>query len=178
MSHAAILVRPFAEGDRAFLQTIMPRFIPEQTTPARELGDIARYLEQRASGEHEYPAGTELFIAVDGAGQPVGLSAIRADEDYFSGKARAYIELIAVTKAAEGTGVGRALMEHAERWARDRGLDEIALDVFASNTGAIAFYRKAGFHADFIRMSRSLRPDAKTPEATGSTHPDGSVQHR
>jgi ribosomal protein S18 acetylase RimI-like enzyme len=163
-----IQIRPFRDDDRAFYKAIMPRFVPAQSPPTRDPVAIARYLDQHATGERAYPADTELFIAVDGAGQSVGLIAIRPDREHFSGEPQAYIELLAVTEAAEGTGVGRALMAHADRWARARGLDQITLDVFATNTGAIAFYQRAGYQPDSIRMGRSLRVDAPTIAAGGS----------
>lgn len=164
-------IRPFREDDRAFYKAIMPRFVPAQSPPTRDPAAIARYLGQHATGERAYPADTELFIAVDAAGQQVGLIAIRPDREHFSGEPQAYIELLAVTEAAEGAGVGRALLAHAERWASARGLDQITLDVFATNTGAIAFYQQAGFQPDTIRMGRSLRADATALNSAGSSQP-------
>jgi ribosomal protein S18 acetylase RimI-like enzyme len=162
-----IQIRPFREDDRAFYKAIMPRFVPAQVPPTRDPVALARYLDQHAAGERAYPADTELFIAVDSAGQSVGLIAIRPDREHFSGQAQAYIELLAVTEAAEGTGVGRALMAHADRSASERGLAQITLDVFATNSGAIAFYQRAGYQPDSIRMGRSLRGSAPALDAGG-----------
>lgn len=166
-----IQIRPFREDDRAFYKAIMPRIVPAQPPPTRDPVAIARYLDQHATDERAYPADTELFIAVDAAGQSVGLIAIRPDREHFSGEPQAYIELVAVTEAAEGAGVGRALMTHADRWARERGLDQITLDVFATNAGAIAFHQRVGYQPDSIRMGRSLRVDATALHSGGSSHP-------
>lgn len=155
-----IQIRPFREEDRPFFETILTRLIPERTASPRDPGAIARYFARRGSGEIASPDGTEVFIAVDAGDHPVGMSAIRPDKDYFDGHPRAYIELLAVTEQAEGSSVGRALMNHAERWARSRHLREIALDVFATSTGAIAFYHRLGYQPDHIRMSLSLPVDA------------------
>ena len=162
-----IQIRPFREDDRAFYKAILPRFVPAQPPLTRDPVAISRYLDQHANGERAYPADTELFIAVDPAGQSVGLIAIRPDREHFSGQPQAYIELLAVTEAAEGTGVGRALMAHADRWASERGLDQITLDVFATNTSAIAFYQRAGYQPDSIRMGRSLRGNGPALDAGG-----------
>jgi ribosomal protein S18 acetylase RimI-like enzyme len=44
-----------------------------------------------------------------------------------------------------GQGLGKRLLEAALAEARSRGLERVQLEVFASNAGAIALYRKAGF---------------------------------
>lgn len=46
---------------------------------------------------------------------------------------------------ARGTGLGRRLMEAAIEAARRRGMERIELEVFASNTRAIALYERLGF---------------------------------
>lgn len=149
------LVRPFREEDRAFIVTLIPRLVPERTVSPRPPAQVARALEQQATGERPYPPGTELFIAVID-GKPVGLVAVRPDADYFTGHLRAYIELLAVAEHAGGKGIGRALMEHAEQWARQEGCLEAVLDVFADNASAIAFYRRLGYEADHLRLAKPL----------------------
>jgi ribosomal protein S18 acetylase RimI-like enzyme len=42
-------------------------------------------------------------------------------------------------------GLGRQLAVHAIRAARQKGIERIELEVFASNTAAIALYRALGF---------------------------------
>jgi GNAT superfamily N-acetyltransferase len=154
-------IRPFSEDDRRFLIEIVGRLVPERTASPREPGAIARFLNEQASGKRPYAEGTELFIAVDEAGQRLGLLGIRQDEDYFSGHPRAYVELLAVVEAATGQGIGRALMNFAERWARERRCHEVALDAFADNDGALAFYAQVGFQPDHIRLSKPLLQPAE-----------------
>lgn len=151
-----VRVRPFDESDRAFLIEIMMRLVPERTGSPRDPEAVGRYLTDQATGARPLAEGTELFIAVDEAGERLGLLGIRKDEDYFSGHPRAYVELLAVIEAATGRGIGRALMSFAEQWARERDCLEVALDAFASNTGALAFYERVGFRPDHIRLSKSL----------------------
>ena len=161
MTSAPVQIRSFVEEDRAFLIDIMTRLVPEETASPREPGAIARYLSEQATGARPFADGTKLFIAVDDSGQRLGLLGIRQDEDYFSGHPRAYVELLAVDEAATGRGIGRALIDFAEEWARERHCHEIALDAFATNDGALAFYERVGFRPDHIRLSKSLRPGAK-----------------
>ncbi len=42
-------------------------------------------------------------------------------------------------------GIGRALLEAAIHWAREKHLPSISLFVFPHNEGALALYRRAGF---------------------------------
>lgn len=62
----------------------------------------------------------------------------------------AYVELLAVSDAARGRGIGRRLLEALESEARASGLIGIWLDTFAFQ--APDFYRKLGF-AEFGRIA-------------------------
>jgi ribosomal protein S18 acetylase RimI-like enzyme len=66
--------------------------------------------------------------------------------------------VIAVTMEAEGRGVGRALMAHAERWARERGHESITLSVFEGNRRAQGLYERAGYTVEMRRMTKQLQP--------------------
>jgi ribosomal protein S18 acetylase RimI-like enzyme len=57
--------------------------------------------------------------------------------------ARAYS--LAISTAAQGQGLGRKLMESAERYSRNRGCTSIRLEVAQGNTGALALYEKLGY---------------------------------
>jgi len=79
-----------------------------------------------------------------------------SEPDYFTGHARAYVAFLAVDETAEGRGAGRALMAHAEHWAREHGCKEVCLDVWGSNERAIRFYERLGYGPDHIRMAKAL----------------------
>ena len=66
--------------------------------------------------------------------------------------------MIAVTKEAEGRGVGRALMDEAEAWARERGHRGVTLSVFAGNGRAQALYERVGYSVEMHRMIKRLQP--------------------
>lgn len=100
--------------------------------------------------------GTRTVVACGVDGTPVGYVMVRPDTEFFSGEARAYIERLATTAEAEGTGAGRQLMAWAEGWARSQGFRTIALDVFASNDRARRFYVRNGYEEDFVQMVRTL----------------------
>jgi aminoglycoside 6'-N-acetyltransferase I len=56
-----------------------------------------------------------------------------------------YIEAWYVTAEARHTGVGRALIEAAENWARQRGHKEIGSDAVLENDASHAAHRSLGF---------------------------------
>ncbi|HEX9711495.1 MAG TPA: GNAT family N-acetyltransferase [Actinomycetota bacterium] len=94
---------------------------------------------------------------------------------------------ITVVGRARGLGVGRALLETLETWARDQQVTRIALGVFPDNERARSLYRSMGYQEeglerssvrfpegdrDIVRMAKLLAwPDerAATMEITGET---------
>lgn len=72
-----------------------------------------------------------LALATDGT--PIGTGRIDVD-----GK----IGRVAVAAAARGTGIGRALMEHLHRVAREHGLNEVWCN---AQIGAVPFYERLGY---------------------------------
>lgn len=84
------------------------------------------------------------------------------------GEEQAHMLLFAVDPAHRRKGVGTALLFWLEQTARIAGIDLIRLEARASNTGAIAFYRRHGFEVlerrkgyylgveDAVRMAKDL----------------------
>ena len=88
-------------------------------------------------------------------GTVVGCLHILAVTDFF-GRRHAHISVLATTEAAEGSGVGRALMAYAEGWTRERELALLTLNVFAENTRARRFYEHAGFVHEVMKYAKVL----------------------
>jgi ribosomal protein S18 acetylase RimI-like enzyme len=57
----------------------------------------------------------------------------------------AYLRLLLVAERRQSRGVGGALLEEGERYARKRGCRHMLLLVTATNRGARAFYRRHGY---------------------------------
>jgi len=73
---------------------------------------------------------------------------------------RGWINLLGVSPACRRGGHGRALLAEAERLLRAAGCAKINLQVFASNSGAIAFYEQLGFKRDeVVSMGKRLESD-------------------
>lgn len=52
---------------------------------------------------------------------------------------------IVVDADQRGQGIGRALMQRAEAWARDQGATSLVLDMLRANEPAVAFYAALGY---------------------------------
>jgi ribosomal protein S18 acetylase RimI-like enzyme len=67
-----------------------------------------------------------------------------------------FVDNLVVSRDFRRLGIGRALMQKAQRWAIDQGATEIELNVFEFNEPAIAFYRSLGYETLRRRMGRRL----------------------
>jgi GNAT superfamily N-acetyltransferase len=53
--------------------------------------------------------------------------------------------------------VARALLAHAEDWAREHQCQLLTLAVFPGNERARALYEAAGYGTDLLRLAKPLR---------------------
>jgi ribosomal protein S18 acetylase RimI-like enzyme len=151
-----VAIRSATAADRKFLDRLAERLADFDRPAWRTREEIADG-DRRAlydALDHPQP-GTELFIA-ELDGQPAGCLLMWTLEDYFSQRWHAHVSVIAVTRDAEGQGVGTALMAHAETWARARGHDSITLSVFEGNARARALYERCGFASEMRRYTKPL----------------------
>lgn len=117
-------------------------------------------------------ANAELVVADDG-GAVVGYSLVL----FHAGSSLARLYSVAVDPAARGRGLGRLLLEEAERLAVAHGSVSMRLELRRDNTEALALYEAAGYrqfdvqadyyedHMDAIRMEKSLAPRLPASQA-------------
>jgi ribosomal protein S18 acetylase RimI-like enzyme len=151
-----VAIRSVTPADRGFLATLAERLADFDRPGWRSHEDIADGDRRALFEAIDAPRpGTELFIAeLDGI--RAGCLLMWTLEDYFSQQWHAHVSVLAVTRQAEGQGVGRALMDYAEAWARQRGHTNITLSVFAGNHRAQALYTRAGYVVEMHRMIKLL----------------------
>lgn len=110
-----------------------------------------------------------------------------------AGSAAGRLYSIATSPAALGVGVGRALIEAAEKECRSRGHPVLRLEVREDNRRAIAIYEKAGFQRvgeerDYyedgttaVRMTKVVtgpRVSSRTSATSGEAAPLHRTTHR
>src|SRR3954447_7388635 len=86
-----------------------------------------------------YAEDRRAFVAVDATDRPVGYLLV----DSVDGAA--HIEQVSVLPEQAGRGVGSALIEHAGRWARDRGLAALTLTTYVEVPWNGPYYESRGF---------------------------------
>ena len=155
-ANTSVAIRLATPADRDFLHRLASRLADFDRPAWRSADEIADGDRRALDDALDDPqAATELFVA-ELAGERAGCLLMWTLEDYFSQDWHAHISVIAVTRDAEGQGVGRALMEHAESWARGRGHRSITLSVFDGNHRARTLYERVGFSTEMRRMTKRL----------------------
>lgn len=73
---------------------------------------------------------------------------------------RGWINYLAVHPDHQRTGIGRAMMQEAEKRLRALGCPKINLQVRTSNADAVEFYKRIGFKVDdVVSLGKRLEPD-------------------
>ena len=136
-------IRPFEDGDEHAVIALWERcgLTRPWNDPSK---DIRRKLEVRP----------DLFLVAETEGAIVGT--VMAGYDGHRG----WINYLGVDPASRRRGIGRALMDEAERLLRAAGCPKINLQVRTANVEAIEFYRRIGFALDdVVSMGKRLEPD-------------------
>lgn len=79
--------------------------------------------------------------------------------DQVRGDRHAHIFLLYVVPEHRRRGIGKALMQYVEDWARTRGDRQIGLQVFESNTPALNLYNQLGYQTQSLWMVKSLHSE-------------------
>lgn len=74
------------------------------------------------------------------------------DCEYFTREGVAAVHQFAVDPEIQGKGIGRALLEASENWARDQGFRELAMDTAEQAEHLIKLYAGLGYaHVGFVQ---------------------------
>jgi ribosomal protein S18 acetylase RimI-like enzyme len=153
----SILIRAYQPSDREFILSLVSRFSDFELPEWRLNEEIDH--TNRLSMEQALQQSTRdstIFVAEDENGLLTGFIHLQTETDYFNNRKYGYISDLAVDKAFEGKGVGRALLETAEEWTRQKGYQLLALYVFAGNTHARQVYERYGFKQEVIKYVKAL----------------------
>jgi len=108
-----------------------------------------------------YAVDGRSWVAVDDAGTPVGYVLV----DVIDGNA--HIEQLSVAPAAQGTGIGQALLDHVATWARRRGASALTLTTFRDVPWNAPLYEHLGFR---VLTEPDLGPELRALRDTEAAH--------
>jgi ribosomal protein S18 acetylase RimI-like enzyme len=135
-------IRPYAPDDFDGVDILWREAFPDDG--ARDMAAVAIPQKLKVQGE--------LFlVAVD---EMAVIGSIMAGYDGHRG----WIYRVAVLESHRSRGIGRALIEEAERQLIALGCPKVKLQILPSNAGVTAFYRKLGYETEQrINMGKALK---------------------
>ena len=151
------VIRPAVPADEVFLIALTARLAEFDVPPWRTRAEIAGAdRDILLDALHRPSADTVILVAEEPAGTPAGCVFVSSKVDYFTHASHAHVEVLAVDASVERRGVGRALLDAAERWAVARGDAHITLNVFWQNRQARAVYDALGYEPETIHYRKAL----------------------
>jgi RimJ/RimL family protein N-acetyltransferase len=155
---AGVRIRPAEAADAPAL-VALGRAVGEEpggwlitTSDWRSSTEERRYLKALRRYGH-----AAVYVAETEEGEIVGRLSLARDQHPASAHV-ADLGLM-VAEPYRRRGIGRALLEQAVRWARERGIAKLELHVFPHNDAAIALYESFGFEREGYRKAHYLRRD-------------------
>jgi len=142
---ASDAVRPAAAEDAAAIGRLLHDFNTEYDDPTPGPDKLAERIEHLL-------AGGDTAVLLAGSG-PVGLAVLRFRPALWSEALECYLAELYVVPAMRGRGLGRALMDAAIQFARERGADYMDLGTAETDVAARSLYESLGF------SNREGKPD-------------------
>jgi ribosomal protein S18 acetylase RimI-like enzyme len=146
-------VREARPGDDAFVAALVPRFVEHGAADGHTREEVIEGTRRVLSEALRAPRPGDVFlIAQDDAGERSGFVYAVTECDFFTGEP--YLHVSEIATARSGDGVGAALMEAAETYARERAYRFVTLNVVDENTAARRFYERHGYsigHHHFVK---------------------------
>lgn len=123
------------QDDRELFQLILTRLIPF----ARQARPTVKFRRKEIMSRWRK---CKVFVAEGARGKPAGFISCKREGETLS------IDMLAVSREAEGRGIGSALIETAERYGKRQGAVQIRLGVDEPNLHARQFYQIKGFEVE------------------------------
>ena len=142
--------------DQALLVKFMQRTYQEQF-PNQNFSHLTRTIEQYFSRD------TPVWWVYDEQEtknqhqSPIGCLWVGNAIDQVRGDRHPHIFLLYVMPEYRHRGIGKALMNYIENWAKQRGYRQIGLQVFQTNTPALDLYHQLGYQEQSLWMVKSLQ---------------------
>ena len=151
-----IEIRPARNGDgefvAAFASSLLEFGSPALSDAAPLVPDFREVLAAAVRNQDERAT---VLIADGEDGTPLGFISLKVGTGV-AGIERGHVADLAVIGSARRRGVGQALMQAGEAWAREHGFAVLSLDVWSTNQRALQFYRRLGYRAESLCLIKEL----------------------
>ena len=155
-SMTELKIRPATREDGPVLAGLAQRLASFELPPWRPPDSIASADAGAMMEAIESASDDNEVVIAERDGVPVGCLHILVIKDFF-GVSHGHISVLSTTAEAEGSGVGRALIDFAEDWTRRHGLSLMTLNVFAGNERARRFYDRTGFEVEMLKYAKRVK---------------------
>ncbi len=146
-----MIIRSAQPSDREFVLAMADRLVSFEVPSFRTKDELAEG-DRRALAEwFRQPKEGEAMFVAELDGRAAGCAYLVTLVDYFNERPHAHLSVLAVAAEAEGKGVGSALLDRSEAWAKERGSDRLTLSALVTNSRARALYERRGFAGEYIR---------------------------
>lgn len=125
-------------------------------TLLEELGHPAEAHEipARLHGLRQDPRALAFVAAIEG--RIVGLATAHVIDALHAATPVAMLTMLVVASDVRGQGIGREMVQHAERWATSHGAGRITLTSALHREAAHDFYKRLGYAHTGVRLAREL----------------------
>jgi ribosomal protein S18 acetylase RimI-like enzyme len=151
-----VTIRLGMSSDRSFVLDLGRRTIESSRSALRSASGNAleEGYERLVEFLFRHP---HVLLMAESAMEKIGFLMLLDDiPDEVCNASQAFIAYMAVERHARRHGVGRRLLDEAERLARERGLPALALMVTEGNEPARALYAQAGFATERRLLVKAL----------------------
>jgi ribosomal protein S18 acetylase RimI-like enzyme len=140
MLEKAFIIRPARPEDLEPLVVLLQElfqiekdFIPNPTLQRNGLKQLLN--EDRA-----------IILIAESCGEVAGMCTVQTLISTAEGGPAGVLEDMIVTARLRRQGIGRTLIEVAEKWAKEHGLTRLQLLAESDNEAALSFYERTGWH--------------------------------
>ena len=141
-----------------FLELSYQELFPEQDDFSHLTETVERYFSRETPllwVELDNPEASPTVVHLPQS-HPVACLWLGNAVDQVQGDRHAHVFLLYVMPEHRRRGIAKALMRHAEDWARARGDFQIGLQVFQSNQSALGLYHQLGYQTQSLWMVKPL----------------------
>lgn len=156
MTSQEIIVRQALASDHAFILSLSPTLAEVAKLTWHNDSVVQKMQDDYILSMLNQKDKPHTTLIAEENSKPIGFIHACSREDEISGETCGTIPLLAISKEAQGKGVGKTLIEHVENWSKKQGFRLLHLEVFANNENAYNFYQKLAFKPEVLHMVKTL----------------------